>query len=111
MDDLALHLETNGHLRLAGQTAPHRDRAQRNRRLSDVQVKLIIDADATVQGIKDGLTWLSHQATARDLSLRPRNDGRQRQVSNSVHSIDMRGLSICFDKIESMAQRSLQLLK
>jgi uncharacterized caspase-like protein len=36
---------------------------------SDVQVRLLIDADATKENVLDGLDWLQHQITARDVGM------------------------------------------
>ena len=36
---------------------------------SDVQVRLLVDADATKDNILDGLDWLQHQVTARDVGM------------------------------------------
>jgi uncharacterized caspase-like protein len=43
--------------------------AQKGGLYSDVQVKLIVDADATSLGVKEGLEWLRKETTSRDIAI------------------------------------------
>jgi WD40 repeat protein/uncharacterized caspase-like protein len=42
---------------------------QRSELYADVQVRLLTDADATKDNVLDGLDWLQHQVTARDVGM------------------------------------------
>ena len=62
--DLALDFPAKDARDLAGAFA-----AQKDRLFRDVEVKLLTDAEATRDNVMDGLEWLEHSVTAKDMAV------------------------------------------